>query len=307
MNDEQQTDGEEVDPQSGGPAVTATTVDEIPVPHTTDDLGSEMPPQPPVVDPDHPGWGPGAGIAVWLLSVGATILVPGLALLVWLLISLARGMPAPATDQEVVRWATTPGSLAVQVWANLPAHVLTLAVCWFVATRGRTRSFFASVGWGWAGRTPLYWAAFSGLIIVGLYLASIVIQLVLPEAEDSAFDTLVKSTFAVRLALAVVATASAPLVEELVYRGVLYGGLRSKLGTVATVIIVTLLFSSVHASQYWGRWASMATLTLLSLALTTMRAASQSVLPSVLLHLIFNSIQSVVILMQGGSGQGQSQ
>jgi membrane protease YdiL (CAAX protease family) len=60
---------------------------------------------------------------------------------------------------------------------------------------------------------------------------------------------------------------------------------------------VTLLFSAVHGAQYWGKWASMADLTLLSLSLTAMRAASKSVLPSVMLHLIFNGITSLYILI----------
>jgi membrane protease YdiL (CAAX protease family) len=296
MNDEDQNSGGGDGLRSDdGRAVATTTFDEIP--GDTAGPGSEKPPEPPVVDPDRPRWGPVAGILVWLLSVGSTILIPALALSIYLLISIARGMPAPATELEVGQWAMSPGSLVVQVWANLPAHVLTVAVCWLVVSRSGARTFLSAVGWGWAGRPPFYWVAMSGLIIVILFFAKFVTHRFLPEAEESPFDVLLSSTFSVKLALAAVAVISAPFVEELVYRGVLYAGLRSKLGPVSTIIIVTLLFSAVHGAQYRGKWASMADLTLLSLALTMMRTASKSVLPSVMLHLIFNAITSVFILV----------
>lgn len=100
----------------------------------------------------------------------------------------------------------------------------------------------------------------------------------------------------VRVAIAVLATFTAPLVEETVYRGVLFSSLRRSLGLVGTVVLVTVMFTGVHVLQYMGAWVTIAGLTLLSLALTLIRARTKSVLPCVLIHTVNNAFFAVLIL-----------
>lgn len=98
------------------------------------------------------------------------------------------------------------------------------------------------------------------------------------------------------MAIACVAALSAPLAEEVVYRGIIFGGLQRRLGVRPTVVLVSLLFLAVHIPQYWGGWAGLAMLALLSLTLTVLRAATGSILPSVMLHYAFNGIQAIAIV-----------
>ena len=119
----------------------------------------------------------------------------------------------------------------------------------------------------------------------------------LPESEQNAFSELLKSSQQVRIAVAVLATFTAPIVEETVYRGVLFSSLRKYLRATSTVLIVTLMFVGVHVLQYWGAWVSIAGLTLLSLTLTIVRARSKSILPCVVIHTINNAFFSVLILL----------
>ena len=150
--------------------------------------------------------------------------------------------------------------------------------------------------------TPLwYWLVFSACLIVTLMGVAQVLSRVLPQSEENSFTELLKSSTQVRIAVAILATFSAPLVEEAVYRGLLYSGLRKAFGVAPTVLLVTLMFAGVHVLQYFGSWVSLAGLTLLSLALTLVRAKTKSVLPCVVIHTVNNAFFSVLILMNKAS------
>lgn len=266
----------------------ATGFDQAPV------LQHEIPP-----DPDRPPWGPLSGIIVWLLSVAAVIAIPIVAVLVWYLIQSVRGAPMPnlGARDELIEWLKSPNLLLVQVLSTIVAHAITIAICWVVVTRMGKRPFWASLGWNWAGHSMWYWLVFSACTIVALLIVSQLLSRVLPQSEQNAFADLLKSSRGVRIAIAALATFSAPLVEEAVYRGILFSGLRRHFGVIATVLVVTVMFVGVHVLQYWGAWVSVAGLALLSLALTVIRAKTKSILPCVLIHTLNNAFFSVFILL----------
>lgn len=257
----------------------------------------------PLPDPDRPHWGPVSGVCVWVASVAAIIVIPIIAVIAWYLIGSARGAALPnlAVREEMLEWLKSPNLLLVQVLSTIVAHAITIAICWAVVTQLGKRRFWASLGWNWAGHSLLYWLAFSACVIVGLLLVSQLLARVLPQSEENSFTELLKSSKQVRIAVAVLATFTAPLVEETVYRGILYSGLRRSFGLNATVLLVTLMFAGVHVLQYLGAWVSIAGLTLLSLALTIIRARTRSVLPCVAIHTVNNAFFSVLILLNKAS------
>src|SRR4029450_832140 len=93
------------------------------------------------------------------------------------------------------------------------------------------------------------------------------------------FDELLKLP-GPRIAVGIVAVVSAPFVEEVVFRGVLYPALARNVGRIAGVLIVSPLFLYVHVDQYAGSIVLLVPLGLLSLVLTALRAYSGSLLPS---------------------------
>jgi membrane protease YdiL (CAAX protease family) len=117
-----------------------------------------------------------------------------------------------------------------------------------------------------------------------------------PESEPP-FIQLLKKSYHIKVAVAILATFSAPFVEEVIYRGVLYSGLRKFFGIPATIIAVTVLFAGVHVPQYWGAWASLTGLMLLSLVLTIVRARTKSILPCVVIHTVNNSVISLLLVL----------
>jgi uncharacterized protein len=252
----------------------------------------------PALDPDRPRWGVGTGVATWMFSIAAILFVPVAAVIFWYIFDKQRGVPIPdpGDRQGIIDWVMSPRLLLVQVYSTLAAHLVTLVFCWAVVTKFRRQPFLKSLGWNWAGRSALYWLLISIGIIVLIVIADQFFIKVLPQSETS-FDKLLQSSQQVRIAVALLATVSAPIIEEIIYRGVLYAGLRKRLGVISTVVTVTILFASVHVLQYWGAWASMAGLTLLSLILTIVRAKTKSLLPCILIHFINNFFFSILIVL----------
>jgi len=299
MNEQDNFEPPGADPQNEA-AVMET---DAPLPFSTVEYGygPAFAPQPDAKpDPDHPRWGAGAGIAAWLISVASIVVLPLIAVMIWYFIELARGMQL-SSDKEVLReWATSPNVLFISVLSTIVAHGLTIAVCWAIVTQMGKRPLFQSLGWDWGGKSAVYWLLFSAAATIGLIAVTIVLARVLPQKEGTDFDILIKSSARVRIAVVILATFSAPLVEEMVYRGVLFAGLRVSLGAAPAVIIVTACFTGVHLLQYWGAWVSISGLLLLSLTLTLVRARTRSILPCVTFHLVNNAFQSVLILIGKG-------
>jgi uncharacterized protein len=251
----------------------------------------------PRYDPDRPRWGPGVGISTWLFSVAAIIIVPLIAVIVWYLIERQRGAPVPdPQDKEaLLAWLQTPDTILVMVLSNIVAHIITLAFCWVVVTKMKQQPFLESLGWHWGGRPVLYWVGVSLAIVAGLIVVSYGLSKVVPQGETP-FEQLLKTSRQVKIAVAIMATFSAPIVEEVIYRGVLYSGLRKVMSVGPTVGVVTLLFAGVHVLQYQGAWATILTLTLLSFVITLIRAKTRSILPCVAVHFINNGLMSLLIV-----------
>jgi membrane protease YdiL (CAAX protease family) len=249
-------------------------------------------------DPDRPGWGPLSGIGIWLFSVAAILVVPVGAVIAWYILDMQRGFEVPAwVDREaLIEYLQSPRLLEVQIYSTIIAHLITLAFCWMVVTRLKSRPFLTTLGWTWAGRSATYWLLFSGAVFIAIMAADLILSRFLPQSE-SPFTQILNKSYQIKVAVAVLATFSAPFVEEVIYRGVLYAGLRKFLGVRSTILSVTVLFAGVHVPQYWGAWASVGGLILLSLVLTIVRARTKSILPCVLIHFVNNGVISLLLVL----------
>lgn len=249
----------------------------------------EYHPSPQPVGPNDPPWGSGIAIVTWMASVLMIFIVPGLFLAPYLFSKGAQNLGS----EELSRFATSdPTALLIQVAAVLPAHLITLAIGWFVVTRANKHPFFSTLGWRSGG---MRWWHHILILVLFMALAAVVGSL-MPEQENDLLRILRSSRLAL-YTVAFLAVFTAPLVEELVYRGVLYSALQRSTGSVAAVAIVTMLFTAVHVPQYWGSPSTIILLTLLSLILTLVRAQTGNLLPCVILHTLFNGVQSALLIL----------
>ncbi|HEY6328034.1 MAG TPA: CPBP family glutamic-type intramembrane protease [Blastocatellia bacterium] len=134
-----------------------------------------------------------------------------------------------------------------------------------------------------------------GIVVLSLIL-DVIVSNFLPQPKETDFEDMLKASLNVRILISAMAVITAPLVEEGVYRGVLYSALRRATGLVPSVVIVTVLFAGVHVPQYWGAWTNIVSITILSLFLTLVRAKSKSILPCIAIHTLYNVINSIFIL-----------
>jgi len=238
------------------------------------------------VDPDNPPWGVVQAFLTWAASVVLLWLVPQFCALPYIATHY-RGM---APTREMLLADKT--FIVILVAGFIPAHALTLLVTWAVTSRlGKFRPW-RTLGFSWP-RDFGPWKSV-GLAIM-LFLIAMLIIYIFGEQETE-LERILRSSRTAAILTAIVASATAPLVEEIIYRGILYSALQRVTGALLAVAIVTLLFAGLHVLQYWPNFGAISAITLLSLVLTVIRARTGRLLPCYMIHLVFNGIQSVIIV-----------
>ncbi len=248
-------------------------------------------------NPDNPGWGVLGGFGVWFASIIVLFLASAVGAGIYLVRYKSQGNVIPLEAEELNKILLSEGSILIQMAMNVGAHLATIAICWMVVTRMGKRSFAEGIGWRWEGQTKVAKLA----IIVGISLLFIVVvgnlPRLIPDSKTNPFTEMLKVSQSVRYAVAFLAIFTAPLTEELVYRGLLYSPLKRAIGTVGAVAVATILFAVVHVPQYLGAWGSLTGLLLLSLALTCIRAKTKSIFPCVWIHTLFNTVGAIAIVL----------
>lgn len=240
--------------------------------------------------PNNPPWGSAEALGVWVASVILLMVVPALFLVPYL---LTRTPPLAGPDQMVEAAKSDPTAVALQIAAILPAHILTLLLAWVVVTRMRKYKLRQVLG---LDRGGFAWWHYC-IILGAFYAIAGVVGSYFPEQENELIRILRSSRVAV-YAVALIATFTAPLAEEVVYRGLLYPAFQRTMGVPAAFLLVTFLFALVHVPQYYPSYSTIFLLTLLSVVLTLIRVRAGSLLPCIILHTIFNAIQSILLLVE---------
>ena len=251
-----------------------------------DELSREVPPSPERPDPDNPPWGIWGALLLLLLS----FLLMGVAQ-VGLVIpyALSKGVPVQSMAEFITK---DTGAIALALVGLVVGHLLTLVPAWLIVTRGGRHPFLRTLGWEWGGGFS-FWRSAGLAVLLLLVGMAILWGTGTPENE---LDRILRSSRAAALITAFAATFTAPLVEEVVFRGLLYSALRRLAGVAWAVVLVFVLFALIHVPQYWPSYGVIATILLLSFVLTLIRARTGRLLPCFVIHLIFNGIQSLFIV-----------
>ena len=230
-----------------------------------------------------------------VVLIGSIVLQFAFSILFFLpyLIQLSLRPDAPTNLVEFA--LTDKTAIFLQVIAILPAHLFTLALVWAVVTRFGKLPLLAPLGLKWSGYRWLWGSVGLGIVLCGVGWG---LAWLLGAEKPTQLDQIINSSLAARYALAVLAVFTAPLVEELVYRGVLYSALHRLVGSLPAVIIVLGVFTLIHVPQYWPNVGVIAAVGFLSVSLTVIRAYTGRLLPCVVIHFVFNGIQAVVLVVE---------
>jgi len=237
-------------------------------------------------------WGVLKAFMAWALSIVCLLFIPLILVVPYLVYLTMSGGEASAAilmkDKTFI---------FLSILGVIPAHLLTLFAAWALQTNFGKTPFFQSLRMSWPPSISPWWSvvicgvAAVMLLAIGALVTSIV------GGGKTDLDVLIESSFQARLATVVLAVFTAPLVEEIIYRGMLYPTIQRVLGMGWAVVVVSAMFAGVHVYQYRTNIGVIVVITMLSLTLTLVRALTDRLLPAVVIHLIFNGIQSFILLL----------
>lgn len=232
---------------------------------------------------------------VWFASLLLLFFVPLFFLVPY---ALHRGLnPAdPNFARDIVTLALSDRTaVLLQVLALLPIHLITFAMVWVLVTRFGKLPFLASIGWGWPPRLRFWRSVALGIL---LFIAGSAIAKLFGSDKPTQLEQIINSSIAARYAIAFLAVFTAPFVEEFIYRGILFSALQRTVGMFGAVLFVLGLFTVIHVPQYWPNFGVIGAVGLLSVSLTVIRASTGRLLPCIVIHLVFNGITSILLLVE---------
>jgi membrane protease YdiL (CAAX protease family) len=165
-------------------------------------------------------------------------------------------------------------------------YVLILAFFFLLARLQHQQPLWKSLGWKKPSAREVlgYLAGGCGLALVasfGLWL--------LPDTQAFPLEKLFSSRTA-SIAVGAFAVLVAPVVEELVLRGLLFAILERAVGLRIVVVTTAVLFAGLHVPEYWHAWNHLLMILLVGMVFSLARGMSGSLTPSIVLHIGYNSL-----------------
>lgn len=266
----------------------------------TENFAAPPPPEEKIVStvapaaPNNPPWNGWTALGVWALSIIFILFLPEMILAPYLLTKNLDFSDRAALMDFLMTDST---AVILRLSAVIPAHLFTLIIAWLVVTKSGKFSFQQTLGW----RLDKFKIWHGLALFVVFYALAIALVQAFGDVETE-FDRLLKSSRAAVYLVAFFATFTAPLVEEVVYRGLLYSAFQRRFGVALGVIFVTVLFTAVHIPQYSvgsiPDYASVIMLLFLSLSLTLIRVFTNNLLPCIIFHTMVNGIQSILLIAE---------
>jgi hypothetical protein len=172
-------------------------------------------------------------------------------------------------------------------------YALALAFIYALVAVGHALPFWPMLGWRrlTAGKTL---GCLAGGVLLTMTIA--LLPPVLPDAKQFPLEDLFNSR-AAAFAIGAFAIVVAPFMEEIIFRGVLFGIFEAQIGLRSAILITAILFGGLHVPEYWGAWNHMFLIFLVGLVFSLARGRSGSLAPSVFLHMGYNASMMVGLFL----------
>ncbi len=173
------------------------------------------------------------------------------------------------------------------------AEGFTVLLLWLIL---RKRITFKALGFTRRPRLsdPL-WAIVAGmayyvLLIIVTLLARWIAHIPLDQKQEIGFDTVTTNLDKVLTFVSLVILP--PIIEETLFRGVLFSGFRKKLPFIWSALLVSVAFAIPHLLEGKGGllWVGGIDTFLLSMALCTLREYTGSLWAGIVLHMLKNGV-----------------
>ena len=190
----------------------------------------------------------------------------------------------------------------------LVAYVLLLGLigygpsvgwCFYASRRWGTRRLSTDIGltprWADIGWGPVIWLAALG---AQMAMAAIVVGLDVPISSNTDGVTELQADRTYIVSLVITAVIAAPIVEEMVFRGVVLRGLRSCTPVVLAIVLQGVLFGTAHFDPIRGRGNLGLVMVLSGVGIVFGAAAVllRRIGPTMVAHAIFNGVVLTIVL-----------
>ena len=152
---------------------------------------------------------------------------------------------------------------------------------------------------GWV-RQPFETAYLAGWGLL-LFFIGVAMQIVLrmPENTDTPFEKMLYGDHFSPFVLAAFGVTLGPIIEELLFRGLLQPVLVSVTGVFPGILITSVLFAALHLQQNAGIWQSGVIIGVAGFGFGVIRHVTGSTRASSIAHIAYNALPFAVTLMQG--------
>jgi membrane protease YdiL (CAAX protease family) len=240
------------------------------------------------------------------LRAGPVIAVLGLFLGIQFIIGFAVSIAATLIAICQGRDLQDPGTLALVTQSGIApavalglvfssAAMIGISVFWF----RREIQDRSPTGAAWViGESKFILAGLAiGELVACSYLATA--PLMLEFAENQAlgpFTKMAKTSGTQQIVWMLLVLLLAPPVEELLFRGVLFGGICRSWGPAWAAILTTGVFVLLHVTEMIYYWPAFMFVTLMALAALWIRLRSKAIGSSIALHFAYNFVLAGIAL-----------
>jgi len=201
-----------------------------------------------------------------------------------LLVSLGYVLLRP-----IMHWHLTKQQLSTNTFFLLALQTvfygLMLGFIYFLVTVDHRQAFWATLRWRRINIGHALGCLAGGALMT---IAIALLPPVLPDSTRFPLESLFSSR-AAAYAIGAFAILVAPLVEEMIFRGVLFAIFESQVSVSFAVLMTAVLFGGLHVPEYWGAWNHMFLIFLVGLVFSLARGRTGSLAPSVFLHMGYNA------------------
>ena len=221
--------------------------------------------------------------------------LPALVLTFWTGFSVIAGQFIVGTPMVFLLGQTVQEPLWMTVYTAL-AYTVGLLICILIPTKlnKKLRTSREELGltglptWTDIGLAPIGFIVY--LIAAAIVTAafSIFPWFIIDQAQDVGFNNLFSAPDRIVAFISLVIIA--PVAEEIIFRGWLYGKLRAKLNLPIAMLLVSILFGILH-----GQWNVGVNVFAMSLVLCGLREITGTIWSGILLHIIKNAIAFFIL------------
>lgn len=165
-------------------------------------------------------------------------------------------------------------------------YIFVLGFLFVVSRLRHGQPFWRSMGWrrpSW-NQVAVWLSCGGGLaVLAGLALA------IRPDTRSFPLEGMFTSRAAC-FAIGAFAVSIAPVIEEVVFRGLLFAICERKVGLPFAVTATAVLFAVLHIPEYWPAWNHILVIFVVGMVFSLARGVSGALTPSIFLHVGYNAL-----------------